>query len=292
MERRQLPAQRAGQDAVVEQGSGLRARARPTLLALSLRLSPGLALDGVACSLPPTSQVSSSVFTPGARDDGGRGRAISSAIRPSRGPADSVPPQDARRQEGGLHRLPRERDKGPVAGLPSVKTCMICHESIATDRPLIQQITGSAETGIDMPWQRVYGYAARRTCGSTTRRTSAPRSTARPATAIIGQQTVAERERRSQMGFCVELSQAEEGAERVSDMSLLTWHELASSWKLAHGSPRLHQAHRRHRHQRHARELRQSGASAHPLHSRRRDRARRGRVEAERVPAVRRPAAA
>src|SRR4051794_13567468 len=30
--------------------------------------------------------------------------------------------------------------KGPVAGLPSVKTCMICHESIATDRPLIQQL--------------------------------------------------------------------------------------------------------------------------------------------------------
>ena len=25
--------------------------------------------------------------------------------------------------------------KGPVAGIPSVKTCMICHESIATDRP-------------------------------------------------------------------------------------------------------------------------------------------------------------
>src|SRR2546423_13012746 len=31
--------------------------------------------------------------------------------------------------------------KGPVAGLPSVKTCMICHDAIAADRPLIQQIT-------------------------------------------------------------------------------------------------------------------------------------------------------
>ena len=26
--------------------------------------------------------------------------------------------------------------KGPIAGLPSVKTCMICHDAIATDRPI------------------------------------------------------------------------------------------------------------------------------------------------------------
>ena len=25
--------------------------------------------------------------------------------------------------------------KGPIAGLPSIKTCMICHDAIATDRP-------------------------------------------------------------------------------------------------------------------------------------------------------------
>ena len=33
---------------------------------------------------------------------------------------------------------------GPVAGLPSVRTCMICHDAIATDRPRIQQITRDA----------------------------------------------------------------------------------------------------------------------------------------------------
>src|SRR5205809_1138631 len=48
--------------------------------------------------------------------------------------------------------------KGPVAGLPSVKTCMICHESIATDRPLVQKVANYQKTGIDIPWQRVYGY--------------------------------------------------------------------------------------------------------------------------------------
>jgi len=50
--------------------------------------------------------------------------------------------------------------KGPVAGLPSIKTCMICHESIATDRPLIQQITEMSKRGVDLSWERVYGYSA------------------------------------------------------------------------------------------------------------------------------------
>ena len=46
--------------------------------------------------------------------------------------------------------------KGPIAGLPSVKTCMICHESIATDRPLIKTVADYAKRGIDISWQRVY----------------------------------------------------------------------------------------------------------------------------------------
>ena len=48
--------------------------------------------------------------------------------------------------------------KGPVAGLPSVSTCMICHQAIATDRPLIKQITALSDKGLDLDWQRVYGY--------------------------------------------------------------------------------------------------------------------------------------
>ena len=47
---------------------------------------------------------------------------------------------------------------GPVAGLPSVRTCMICHSTIATDRPRIQQLTAMRERGEDFVWQRVYGY--------------------------------------------------------------------------------------------------------------------------------------
>ena len=39
---------------------------------------------------------------------------------------------------------------GPVAGLPSVSTCMICHAAIATDRERIQQLTALSEQGIDL----------------------------------------------------------------------------------------------------------------------------------------------
>ena len=49
-------------------------------------------------------------------------------------------------------------EKGPSAGIPSVKTCMICHDSIATDRPLIQKVDRLLKRNVDMPWQRVYGF--------------------------------------------------------------------------------------------------------------------------------------
>lgn len=49
--------------------------------------------------------------------------------------------------------------KGPEAGLPSVNTCLICHAAIATDKERIQKITAMSEKGLDLAWQRVYGYA-------------------------------------------------------------------------------------------------------------------------------------
>ena len=49
--------------------------------------------------------------------------------------------------------------KGPVAHIPSVKTCMICHELIATESPIIQQVTAYSKRGEEIPWQRVYGWS-------------------------------------------------------------------------------------------------------------------------------------
>ena len=72
-------------------------------------------------------------------------------------------------------------------------------------------------------------HRTRRTCGSITRRTSAPTSSARPATAIVASRRSPSASSISH-GILRELSQAEEGAERLPDLSLL---DLVTS----HGSP-------------------------------------------------------
>ncbi len=49
-------------------------------------------------------------------------------------------------------------EQGPRASIPGVSTCMICHSQIATEKPLIKQITAMSEKGVDFNWNRVYNY--------------------------------------------------------------------------------------------------------------------------------------
>ena len=92
---------------------------------------------------------------------------------------------------------------GPEAGLPSVNTCMTCHSAIATDKPRIQQITALADKGIDLPWQRVYGY----TQAAHVRFNHAPHIRANVECSTchgdIAHQTVAQRNVTLDMGYCV-----------------------------------------------------------------------------------------
>lgn len=92
---------------------------------------------------------------------------------------------------------------GPVAGLPSVRTCMICHNTIATDTPRIQRITAMREQGRDLVWQRVYGY----TDQAHVKFNHAPHIRADVDCATchgnIGAGTVATRTVDLSMGFCV-----------------------------------------------------------------------------------------
>jgi hypothetical protein len=94
-------------------------------------------------------------------------------------------------------------ERGPVAGIPSVKTCMICHSQIATDRPLIKQVTAYSEKGIEIPWQRVYGF----TQGQHVRFNHAPHVRAsvecRVCHGDLAGMSVAERVVDHNMGFCV-----------------------------------------------------------------------------------------
>jgi hypothetical protein len=49
-------------------------------------------------------------------------------------------------------------ETGPVASIPNVSKCMSCHEEVATDKPVIKEITAYRDRGEDIPWQRVYGW--------------------------------------------------------------------------------------------------------------------------------------
>ena len=94
-------------------------------------------------------------------------------------------------------------ERGPVAGLPSVNTCMICHSQIATEQPLIKSLAGLQEKGLDLSWQRVYGF----TREAHVRFEHAPHIRSGTACATchgdLKQQTVAGRVVDMDMAFCV-----------------------------------------------------------------------------------------
>ena len=98
---------------------------------------------------------------------------------------------------------------------------MICHSQIATDRPLIQQMTAMAEKGIDFNWNRVYAYFPE----SHVRFEHAPHIRAKvECSNCHGNQVGADGGApRGQHGHGVlrELPQTEAGVERLPDVSLL-----------------------------------------------------------------------
>jgi hypothetical protein len=108
---------------------------------------------------------------------------------------------------------------GPVAGLPSVRTCMICHNTIATDRPRIRQLTAMRERGEDFVWRRVFDYAPE----AHVRFNHAPHIRAMVDCATchgpIAQGTIAERNVDLNMGFCVNCHN-----ERKASIDCLTCH--------------------------------------------------------------------
>ena len=108
---------------------------------------------------------------------------------------------------------------GPRAGLPSVRTCMICHNAIAVSRPRIQQITAMRDKGLDLAWQRVFDYPEE----SHVRFNHAPHIRAEVACATchgdIGAQTVARRNVTLSMGMCVNCHN-----ERQASVDCLTCH--------------------------------------------------------------------
>jgi hypothetical protein len=154
-----------------------------------------------ACGSQPA-QVSSTVFTPAHRSLAEATRDFF-AIRPTAEQPIPFPHKTHIAKKAVCADCHESADKGPVAGIPSVKTCMICHSQIATDKPLIKQVTSYSEKGIEIPWQRVYGF----TREAHVRFNHAPHIRASVDCATchgdVANQTVAERSVEHNMGFCV-----------------------------------------------------------------------------------------
>jgi cytochrome c7-like protein len=161
-----------------------------------------MAVVCAACG-SPSPQVSSSVFTTSHRTAGEAARDFFS-IRSK--PQQPIPfPHKTHIAKQALCTDCHESvEKGPIAGIPSVKTCMICHSQIATDRPLIKQVASYADKGIEIPWQRVYGF----THEAHVRFQHAPHIRAnvdcKACHGDVANQMVAERVVDHNMGFCVD----------------------------------------------------------------------------------------
>jgi len=160
------------------------------------------ALSAAACAAQPPAQVSSAVFTP-AHSTTAAAFADFFGVRPA--PKQPIPfPHKVHLAKKAVCTDCHESvEKGPVAGIPSVKTCMICHSQIATDHALIKAVASYSDKGVEIPWQRVYGF----THAAHVRFNHAPHVRAGVDCATchgdLANQTVAERAVDHTMGFCV-----------------------------------------------------------------------------------------
>jgi len=170
--------------------------ARCALVALAL-------VCATACGTGSPPQASSSVFTTAHRTAGDAARDFFNVRTAPRQPL-PFPHKTHIAKKAVCTDCHESVEKGPIAGIPSVKTCMICHSQIATDRPLIKQVTSYADKGVEIPWQRVYGF----THEAHVRFQHAPHIRASVDCAAchgdVANQTVAERVVDHNMGFCVD----------------------------------------------------------------------------------------
>ena len=165
-----------------------------------IMLTVGVCVLAAACRSRPA--VSSDVYTPAHATVGEAVRAFLN-LRPAATQPIPFPHKIHIEKQAMCTDCHETVERGPVAGIPSVKTCMICHSQIATDRPLIKQVTSYSDKGVEIPWQRVYGF----TREAHVRLNHAPHIRASVDCAAchgdVAKQSVAERVVDHNMGFCV-----------------------------------------------------------------------------------------
>lgn len=113
--------------------------------------------------------------------------------------------------------------RSDVAGIPSLQKCMGCHSVIATDSPLIQEVSGYWERGEPIPWARVntqpdfvyFSHQPHMGAGLS----------CETCHGDVGQMTVVHPVVKMDMGWCLDchLKQPEENVARLADC--LTCHK-------------------------------------------------------------------
>jgi hypothetical protein len=101
----------------------------------------------IACGGGP--QMSAAVYTPAHRTFGSAVRDFFS-VRPAAVQPLQFPHKTHLAKQAMCTDCHETVERGPIAGIPSVKTCMICHSQIAADRPLIKQVTSYSERGVEI----------------------------------------------------------------------------------------------------------------------------------------------
>jgi hypothetical protein len=170
--------------------------------AAAARAAASLVIAACAAACGNAPQASAAVYTP-ARSTFGQAARDFFNIRPTAQQPIPFPHKTHIAKKAVCTDCHETVEKGPIAGIPSVKTCMICHDQIATDHALIKQVASYSQKGIEIPWQRVYGF----THEAHVRFQHAPHIRAKVDCAAchgdVANQTVAERAVDHTMGFCV-----------------------------------------------------------------------------------------
>lgn len=101
---------------------------------------------------------------------------------------------------------------GPVANIPSIRVCMLCHSEVATERPAIELLTSYWERGEEPVWQRVYGW----TTEDHVRFNHAPHVNQGVECSMchgaVENMTIAEPAIEHSMGFCVNCHEQEQAS--------------------------------------------------------------------------------
>jgi c(7)-type cytochrome triheme protein len=106
--------------------------------------------------------------------------------------------------------------RSPAAGMPSVEKCMGCHQLIATNQPVIQELAGYWERQEPIPWERVY-QIPRFVYFSHRVHVVAGGLNCERCHGDVSQMTVAEEVVRMNMGWCLSCHDRQDNAAQLRD---------------------------------------------------------------------------